>query len=116
MILYECFNEKPTKLWNQRMIEYGDDLFTEERLALCDRVLDKYLNQLILFQESENQVKIMKCVEEVIINFNELNDENDYFIETMEREELAEFIEKAARLAGLEIEDGYDITEEWREW
>lgn len=75
MMLYECFNEKPTKLWNQRMIEYGDDLFTEERLALCDN-----------------------------------------FIETMEREELAEFIEKAARLAGLEIEDGYDITEEWREW
>ncbi|UKS27290.1 hypothetical protein LOZ80_38655 [Paenibacillus sp. HWE-109] len=45
-----------------------------------------------------------------------MNEENDYFIETMEREELAEFIDKVAQLAGLEVEEGQDITEEWREW
>ncbi|WP_430024261.1 hypothetical protein [Paenibacillus sp. MABNS29] len=47
----------------------------------------------------------MKAVEETVITFNELNEKNDYFIETMEREELAEFIDKTARLAGLEIEE-----------
>ncbi len=31
----------------------------------------------------------MKLVEEIVISFNRLNEKNDYFIETMEREELA---------------------------
>ncbi|QLG36682.1 hypothetical protein HW560_30590 [Paenibacillus sp. E222] len=57
----------------------------------------------------------MKAVEEVLVTFNEMNEANDYFIETMEREELADFIDKAARLAGLEIEEDEDITEEWRD-
>jgi hypothetical protein len=56
----------------------------------------------------------MHVVKEVVININELNDEHDYFIETTEREDLYEFIDTAARLAGLESEE--DITEEWREW
>lgn len=56
----------------------------------------------------------MHVVKEVVININELNDEHDHFIETMEREDLYEFIDTAARIAGLESEE--DITEEWREW
>ncbi|MDY8094497.1 hypothetical protein UY456_15975 [Paenibacillus polymyxa] len=116
MTLQDLFNEKPTQLWNKRMVEYGDDLFTEERLLMCDKVLDNYLNQLILLQETKHPESIMKAVEEIVITFNELNEKNDYFIETMEREELAEFIDKAARPAGLEIEEDQDITEEWREW
>lgn len=56
----------------------------------------------------------MQVVKEVVIKLNELNIEHDYFIETMEREDLYEFIDIAARIAGLESEE--DITEEWREW
>ncbi|MFE5319284.1 hypothetical protein ACFQ88_11315 [Paenibacillus sp. NPDC056579] len=116
MKLQDLLNEKPTKQWRERMLEYGDDLFTPERLALCDKVIDKYINELILIQGDLDQEKIMKFVEELVISFNDLNEENEYFIETMEREELAEFIDKAAKLAGLEVKAGQDITEEWREW
>lgn len=45
-----------------------------------------------------------------------MNEANGYFIETMEREELADFIDKSAKLAGLDIQEDEDITEEWREW
>lgn len=116
MTLQNLYNEKPTKLWNERMIEYGDELFTEERLLMSDKVLDKFINQLILLQDTKDPESILKAVEEVVIKFNEMNEEYDYFIETMEREELADFINKAARLAGLEIEEDQDITEDWREW
>ena len=58
----------------------------------------------------------LKSVEEVVVAFNEMNENHDYFIETMEREELADFIHQAARLAGLDIHEEEDITEEWREW
>lgn len=115
MILHDLLNQKPTKRWNVSMID-GDDLFTEDRLLMSDKVLDEYLNKLLLLHETKNQEKIMKAVEEIVIAFNDLNDENDYFIDTMEREELVEFIEKAAMITGLNIEDGEDITEEWREW
>ena len=100
------------------MIEFGDELFTEERLELCDKTLISFVNKLEKVDPNtgDRDEEIMKCVEAVVIAFNELNDENDYFIETMEREELAEFIDKAARAAGLEVEDESDITEEWREW
>lgn len=64
--------------------------------------------------ENPTEVEIMQVVKEVVVNINELNDEHDYFIETMEREDFYEFIDTAARIAGLESEE--DITEEWREW
>ncbi|PFE03695.1 hypothetical protein COE15_16830 [Bacillus cereus] len=47
-----------------------------------------------------------ECVEKVVVSLNELNEQYDFFIETLEREELYEFI--------VEVEE--DITEEWREW
>jgi hypothetical protein len=43
-----------------------------------------------------------------------LNEKYDSFIETLEREELCDFIMEKAQNAGLETEE--DITEEWREW
>lgn len=61
--------------------------------------------------ENPTEVEIMQVVKEVVIK---INDEHDYFIETMEREDLHEFIDTAARIAGLESEE--DITEECREW
>lgn len=115
MTLPNLFHEKPTKLWNERMVKHGDEIFTEERLLMSDKVLDNFLNQLIALQETKHPEHIMKAVEEVVLRFNEMNEANGYFIETMEREELADFIDKATRLAGLDIQDE-DITEEWREW
>ena len=56
----------------------------------------------------------MQVVKEVVMKLNELNIEHDHFIETMEREDLYDFIDTAARISGLESEE--DITEEWREW
>lgn len=116
MAVQDLLDEKPTTKWRERMVEYGDDLFTPERLDLSDKILDKYITQIIQLQGVPEQEKIMKLVEEIVVSFNQLNEENDYFIETMEREELFEFIDKVARLAGLEVEEGQDITEEWREW
>ncbi|TDL67657.1 hypothetical protein [Paenibacillus] len=115
MTLQNLFHEKPTKLWNERMVKHGDEIFTEERLLMSDQALDTYLHQLIALQETQDSERMMKAVEEVVLRFNEMNEVNGYFIETVEREELADFLDKVARLAGLDIQDE-DITEEWREW
>ncbi|MFK4467462.1 hypothetical protein [Bacillus sp. RC252] len=112
MTFDELKKNKPTTPW----VEHDEDgeFFTEENISATNKVLDTYINNLELLGENPTEVEIMQVVKEVVIKINELNIEHDYFIETMEREDLYEFIDAAARIAGLESEE--DITEEWREW
>ncbi|KNF08186.1 hypothetical protein CLPU_9c00820 [Gottschalkia purinilytica] len=91
-----------------------DEIFTGENLIKVKKVLDTYSNNLKKLGDNPSQKDIMKCVEKVVKDFNKLDEEEDYFIETMEREELCDSIHKLAKLTGLEIDE--DITEEWREW
>ncbi len=104
---------KPTNEWTKRMTD-GDDLFNPENIEATIKFLDSYINNLIKLGVKPKKKEIMKFVKDVVISLNELNDKYDYFIETMEREELCEFIIEAANIAGLESDE--DITEEWREW
>ncbi len=112
MTFNELKKNKPTTQW----IENDEDgeFFTEENISATNKVLDTYINNLEQLGKNPTEFEIMHVVKEVVLNINELNDEHEHFIETMEREDLYEFIDTAARIAGLESEE--DITEEWREW
>ncbi|WP_394584322.1 hypothetical protein [Cytobacillus firmus] len=102
----------PTKEWETRMAD-GDDLFTKENIRAANKVLDSFMKNLT--QDSGlTEKEIKKYVKQVTLKLNKLNEKYDYFIETLEREELCEYIMEAAGIAGFEF-DG-DITEEWREW
>lgn len=102
----------PTQEWRIRM-EDGDDQFTEENIAATETVLRDYMDGLSNLQEP-SQNKIIKKVKETVLRLNALNEKYDFFIETLEREELHDFIMEKAQQAGLETDE--DITEEWREW
>lgn len=112
MTFDELKKNKPTTSW----VEYDEEgeFFTEENISATNKVLDTYINHLEQLGENPTEVEVMQVVKEVVIKINELNIEHDHFIETMEREDLYEFIDAAARIAGLESEE--DITEGWREW
>lgn len=109
----ELKSEFPTKLWRQRMTEF-DDQFDEECLNNSERILNEFIDALSIARG--DQKAIVDAVRYAVVRFNDINDLHDYFIETMEREELYEFIQNAAKVAGLHIDDQMDITEEWREW
>lgn len=102
----------PTEEWRIRMDD-GDDQFTEENLVATETVLQGYKDRLSHLQEPSEK-KIVQEVKEVVLRLNALNEEYDFFIETLEREELQDFIMEKAQQVGLETEK--DITEEWREW
>lgn len=102
----------PTQEWRIRMDD-GDDQFTEENLAAAETVLQDLMDGLSNLQEPSEK-KIIKKVKDTVLRLNALNEEYDFFIETLEREELCEFLLEKAQQAGLETEE--DITEEWREW
>ncbi|PSL41591.1 hypothetical protein B0H99_102275 [Planomicrobium soli] len=113
MTFEELIQSKPTVEWKQRMDE-EDEIFTDENISATNDVLDSYINQLKGLGDASTKEAILGCVKEVVLRLNELNDDYDYFIETMEREELVEFIEEGAKIVGFTSEE--DITEEWREW
>lgn len=112
MTFDELKKTKPTTSW----VEYDEDgeFFTEENINATNKVLDTYINNLQQLGENPTEVEVTQVVKEVVIKLNELNIDHNHFIETMEREDLYDFINTAARIAGLESEE--DITEEWREW
>ncbi|MEM5005423.1 hypothetical protein ABEP42_28710 [Priestia megaterium] len=111
-MMEELKNNKPTAAWQQRMED--DEIFTVENIKATDEILDTYINRLEGSVDKMSEQDILEYIQEIVIGLNELNEQFDYFIETLEREELCEFIIKAANAAGLETEE--DITEEWREW
>lgn len=102
---------RPTIYWREQLNE-GSDFFTDEAIKKSDALLDRY-NDSLLAAKNEND--IWRAIQEVVTDFDNLNTSQSYFIETMEREDLAKYIQKAAEAAGLYY-DG-DVTEEWRmEW
>jgi len=113
MALQDLKNNKPTEEWKESL-EEGDELFTEESITESERTLDDFIDGLIALKDDKSEEKIMELVEKIVTEFNILNDKYDYYIETLEREDLCDFIMEAASLAGLETDE--DITKEWREW
>lgn len=58
---------------------------------------------------------IYNSVKKLVLALNKLNLKHDLRIETLEREELATFINDVVRATGLDA-GNVDLTEAWREW
>ncbi|AMW99055.1 hypothetical protein [Rummeliibacillus stabekisii] len=114
MTFEELRKNKPTTQWLEYEELDNEEIFTEENINATNEVLDIYISDLEKLGNNATEEEIMQVVKEVVIRINKLNEKYDYFIETIEREDLYIFIDSAALIAGLESDE--DITEEWREW
>ena len=108
---------KPTNRWRADIGEDTD--FTEEAITETERILDQFQQRLT--EKDKTQESILLEVKHVILELNKLDNVHGTgkfpnLICTMERDELAEFIETCAKSAGLTVTPGVDITEAWREW
>jgi hypothetical protein len=104
---------KPTIRWRKHIGE------AEEAIAETEIILDDF--QQRLSKSDKTQAALLLEVKHVILALNTLTNVSNTskypdLICTLEREELAEFIETGAQSAGLSIPKGVDITEKWREW
>ena len=102
---------RPTLMWEDRMNE-GDDVYTVEILFPVDARLRRYVTALTRADGTE--ATVLAAVRDVVLRLNEIDEEHDHFIETVEREELYVFIQTGAVQAGYETTE--DVTEQWREW
>ena len=104
----------PTSKWKERMLQ-GDEIFTEDGIAKFEQLLEDFVNQLIKMIHKKNATTIYNSVKKVVNKINAAN-HNYEIIDTLEREELCEFINQVVRKAGLDIDSKIDLTEDWRDW
>lgn len=105
----------PTIEWKRRKKE-GDNLFTDKGIVAVESLLKEYLLTLSELTIQKKATNIYTSIKKIVTSLNKINDKNDGFIETLEREELCEFINNVVRETGLDIDKNIDLTEEWREW
>jgi hypothetical protein len=107
---------RPTVRWRTQFdtdeTAGGAGFFSHEAIHESDRLLDSYLFAL---EKAITDEQIWQAIEKVVQGFDALNVDYEYFIESEEKEELKNYIGKAAEAAGLKYEG--DVTEKWRmEW
>lgn len=107
--------ELPTIRWEKRKAE-GDEMFTDKGIKATEILLKDYIQTLSELTKEKKATGIYSSIKKIVTALNKLNDKHDGFIETLEREELCDFINNIVRVAGLTIEANIDLTEEWREW
>jgi hypothetical protein len=111
----ELVNNSPTIEWIKRLQE-GDKGFSKNAIDDSEKLLNQYIENLKMAAKKENARAVYSASKKVVIGFNKLNDKHNGFIDTMEREELVDFLHQAIQITGFILDDGMDITEEWREW
>lgn len=113
--LLELKNQKPTIRWTNCLQE-GDVNFNEVCIKDSEKLLDRFIDELADISKSKKASAIYSKVKNVVNEFNKLSKRHDGFIETLEREELVDFVTKATLLTGFKIDENIDITEEIRQW
>src|ERR1051326_1987815 len=113
--LVELKNKLPTREWKE-LLKQGIGPYSDAIIQGSEKLLEKFLDDLCGLGSLPKKEEVLKCVKETVIAFNELDKKYDGFIETEEREQLAEFISIAAAKT-LQVELGNtDYTEPWRDW
>jgi len=87
--------------------------YSSNDVTSCIKLLLEFLSSIDSQKPSIESAKTH--VHELVLSLNELNDRcNNSLIETAQREDIAEFIQKALVSENIKIEG--DITEQWRTW
>lgn len=110
MNVIELKKQKPTQRWKAFSC-IGDQHYTNEVLHDCDEILDQYLDDIVSLGNNPSEEFLRQCVRKAAKQFDALDNEY-FFIQSVEREDICEFLYTAAKHAGLDTLE--DITEEWQ--
>jgi predicted DNA-binding protein YlxM (UPF0122 family) len=114
-LLTELRRVYPTFEWQKRLNQ-GDTVFNNANIEYTSKILSEFIDDLTVAVSKISSRSVYSATKKAIKSLNTTNKKLDYFIDTLEREELCNFINKAILATGFELKKGHDITEEWREW
>ena len=97
------------------MLDSGGHVgYTGADVGECGRVIDGYLARVASAPRGDVDA-VMAAVQDAVVALNALNDRCEgHLIETDQRAQLREIIQRAAVAAGVGA--GEDVTEAWRAW
>jgi hypothetical protein len=85
-------------------------------ITAAHRIFRSTIDQLIALGPTPTRVAAEPILRACIDQFNRLNAAHDGFIETMEREDIADHFARVVHVAGLAEYGSADLTEQWRDW
>lgn len=111
-------NYYPFENWRE---SYDDGLeqYTQENCDRSQEVFDTLIAGLIVLGEEAQEEDKVELFKIAVVSLNELNDEVDGLIETGEREDLCELIDRitvAAYLNPKNYAHGGGLADLWRDW
>ncbi|MEH6449446.1 MAG: hypothetical protein V7765_12300 [Oleispira sp.] len=110
-----CRDRLPTSNWKSR-VQDGDEEFTGNSISDVEDILVEFILNLSDYTAQKKHLPIYNSVKKIVKLINAANRKNDGFIDTLEREELCEFINSAIRKTGFTLDETTDLTEQWRDW
>ncbi len=116
----ECMKERLLKsmedyMTGEKFDNVYDVSYNSSDIVKCSRILDAYVDGLDRLDDHASESDIMAHVRNTVLRLNELAADRPDLIEAAESDALCDFMEFAAKGAGLKDIDR-DITETWREW
>jgi hypothetical protein len=78
------------------------------------RIMQETATKLEALGPNPDREQARAILGECILAFNDLDEANDHWIETIEREDICEHFYELAHLAGFDDEP--ELADEWREW
>lgn len=112
--------ELPFDEWHRTGMEAGLEQYTKENCQKAKSIFVNLIDKLSYIGESasdQEKIHLFQSSVEALNSLNELLD--GCFIETGEREELCELIDKITIAVGLDPEnyaDGDGLADLWRDW
>lgn len=116
--LLDAKNSYPFSSWRESYA-HGLKQYTKENCEKTQKVFDDLVEDLITLGENAPKEAKIKLFKTAVFFLNDLSDKIPDLIETGEREELCELIDRITIAAGLNPEEfagGEGIADEWREW
>jgi hypothetical protein len=101
---------------------YAPDLWPLEFSARVDAVLVAFEGEIADLPDPSDDDAVWAAVERVVLALNDADDDNH--IETGEREELCDHIDRVLTAAGVDVAGltarrgigRHEVTDEWRDW
>lgn len=108
---------RPTESWRQ--LGTLPDSFLER----VDQALLAFEAELAALGVASDPA-VMAAVEHVVVALNQIDGTDDHSFDTIDREELCEYIDDALTHTGIDVEalarrrgiDPAELTDEWRHW
>ncbi|MES2702278.1 MAG: hypothetical protein V4649_06540 [Bacteroidota bacterium] len=117
--LHEVKRFYPFDKWKEAFTD-GLEQYTQENCSKAQKIFDDLIAGLVDIGEGASEVKKVALFKNAIFATNDLNSEcNDSLIETGEREDLCELIDRITIICGLDPKrygDGEGLASKWREW